>query len=460
MEHLRERMLLLLPVLSSIADRLRTLHARGHALPAGLEPLLADIEAWLEAPADAGIGHYAALRQRVAALKPEVDRDLDRLLLASLLLRLEELLDLWQDCRTLGEAIAHGSAPRERRHYRIRAERGLRGRHVDYGMAVFSALSAGIALMTYCVLWIGLGWEAGANGAMMAAVASAFFAAQDDPAPSMMSFLTWAVVGALVAGLYQFGIFPAIHDFGMLVLVLAPAFLPLGALMHNPKTALFALPLTVNLMTLINVQSSYNANIQTFINSALAMILGIGFSVLMTRLFRSVGAEWTARRLVRQGWTTLAEAAEGRGQQDRHRFAARMLDLLGLLAPRLAATPEGSDLASVDMLGEVRVGINILQLRRARLELPERSMHAVDAILGEIAAHYRRQIAAHRPLPGSAELRERLDASLARVGSVDPGKARDEALMGLIGLRYALFPAETPAPDGADGAPVPPPSPA
>jgi uncharacterized membrane protein YccC len=66
---------------------------------------------------------------------------------------------------------------------------------------------------------------------------------------------------------------------------------------------------------------------------------------VMTRLFRSVGAEWTARRLVRQGWTTLAAAFGGFGQQDRQRFAARMLDLLGLLAPRLAATPEGSDIA-------------------------------------------------------------------------------------------------------------------
>ncbi|REM96329.1 FUSC family protein, partial [Mycobacterium tuberculosis] len=91
----------------------------------------------------------------------------------------------------------------------------------DYGMALFSAASAGVALMTYCVLWIGLGWEGGGNGAMMAAVAAAFFAAQDDPAPSMLSFLLWAIVASLVAGVYLFGIFPAVHDFGSLALVLA-----------------------------------------------------------------------------------------------------------------------------------------------------------------------------------------------------------------------------------------------
>lgn len=438
MQQLRERMLLLLPVLSSIADRLGALRRHGDGLPDGLESLVEDIRHWLEAPTESP--SHDQLRARISALKPQVDGDLQHLQLASLLLRLEELVDLWADCRALHQAIEQGSAPQDASHYRISTGSVAESRHVDYGMALFSALSAGIALMSYCVLWIGLGWEGGGNGAMMAAVAAAFFAAQDDPAPSMMSFLVWAVVASVVAGIYLFGIFPAVHDFGLLVLLLAVVFLPLGVLLHHPKTMLFALPLTVNLVALLSVQNTYSANIQSFVNSAVAMFIGIGFAVVMTRLFRSVGAEWTARRLVRQGWTTLAEAAEGRGQQDRERFAARMLDLLGLLAPRLAATPEGSDIASVDMLTEARVGLNILQLRRARLELPERSREAVERILAEIAAHYRRQVAARRPLPGDGALRGRLDASLSRVGGVAACKARDEALMGLVGLRFALFP--------------------
>ena len=444
MERLRERMLLMLPVLSSIADRLGALRADGRALPPGLEPLVQDIAHWLEQPDRASSVEPDALRARILALKPAVDGELDHLLLVTLLLRLEELVDLWQDCATLQDAIEHGSAPRDTAHYRVRAKRIGDARHVDYGMALFSAASAGVALMTYCALWIGLGWEGGGNGAMMAAVAAAFFAAQDDPAPSMLQFLLWAIVASGVAAVYLFGVFPAVHDFGSLALVLAVIFLPLGLLLHRPKTALIGLPLTVNLVALLNVQNTYNANIQSFINSSVAMFIGIGFAVVMTRVFRSVGAEWTARRLVRQGWTTLAEAAEGRGQQDRQQFAARMLDLLGLLAPRLAATPEGSDIASVDMLTEARIGLNILQLRRARHGLPAPSMQAIETILDDVAAHYRAQVAQRRPLPAPPALQARLEASLQRVQTVDAGKARDEALMGVLGLRYALFP-EQPA---------------
>ncbi len=440
MERLRERMLLMLPVLSSIADRLGALRAGGRALPPGLEPLVEDIAAWLERPSRSTDDEYTALRARILAMKPAVDGELDHLLLVTLLLRLEELVDLWQDCTTLQQAIEHGNAPLDSAHYRINAKRVAGGRHVDYGMALFSAASAGVALMTYCALWIGLGWEGGGNGAMMAAVAAAFFAAQDDPAPSMLQFLLWAIVASLVAGVYLFGVFPAVHDFGSLALVLAVIFLPLGLLLHRPQTALIGLPLTVNLVALLNVQNTYSANIQSFINSSVAMFIGIGFAVVMTRLFRSVGAEWTARRLVRQGWTTLAEAAEGRGQQDRQQFAARMLDLLGLLAPRLAATPEGSDIASVDMLTEARIGLNILQLRRARHGLPAASMQAIEAILDDVAAHYRAQVALRRPHPAPPALQAKLEASLKRVQTVEAGKARDEALMGVLGLRYALFP--------------------
>ncbi|CAD2264856.1 FUSC family protein [Xanthomonas arboricola] len=484
LEQLRARMLMLLPVLSSMADRLDALQRDGSALPLATAALLEDVAAWVDqgedAPSDADVG---TLRARIAALRPVVDQDIEHLLLASLLLRLEELLDLWQDCRALQQAVVHGTAtpvlramPSAARppataesseradaahgepaaHSRTqssllqRLTRSPRDttdapaaasppRHIDFGMAAFSALSAGFALMAYCVLWIGIGWEGGGNGAMMAAVTAAFFAAQDDPAPSMLSFLTWAVVASVVAGIYLFGIFPAIHDFPMLVLVLAAVFLPIGALLHRPKTMLIALPLVVNLTALLSLQNTYNANIQSFVNAAVAIVLGIGFAVVLTRLFRSVGAEWSARRLVRQGWRTLADAAEGRGAQDRQHFAARMLDLLGLLAPRLALTPEGSELASVDMLNEVRVGLNILQLRSARQGLPQPSVEAVNAILADVAAHYRQQIAHKRPLPAPDALRERLDASLARVGKVPAGAHRDEALLGLIGLRYSVL---------------------
>lgn len=441
MQHLHERMLMLLPVLSSIADRLDAVYGEGQAQPALLQALIDDVGHWLALPSEAKHAGYEPLRQRISALKPPVDDDLAHLQQLTLLLRLEELIDLWHDCAVLQQAIEHGHPPEGIARFRIRTDKARRRpvRHVDHGMVLFSAASAGMALMCYCAIWILLGWDAGSSGAMMAAIVGAYFAAQDDPVPSQLSFLVCLVAATVLAGIYLFGILPALHDFGSIALVLAVVFVPLGVFVYRTQTAVIVWPLINTLLAQLGLHGHYSADLQTFLNSSAAMFLGITVAAVMTRQFRSVGAEWTARRLVRQGWKTLADAAQGHGQQDRQTFAARMLDLLGLLAPRLAVTPAGSNIASVDMLTEARVGLNILQLRRARLGLPATNVVAIDAILAEIASHYRAQVAQRRPLPAPEALRQRLDASLLRTRDVAAGKARDEALIGILGLRSVLF---------------------
>ncbi|WP_434990561.1 FUSC family protein [Xanthomonas melonis] len=475
LEQLRARLLMLLPVLSSITDRLDALQASTAAATPALTQLLRDLGTWVERPGPADeAAALAELRARMAAFRPVVDDRLQHLLLTSLLLRLEQLLDLWQDCRALEQAVVSGGPPPAlhaiadigaaspeptqpatqrtqarrpllqhigwaRRRSGARAKPDPSARHVDLGMIAFAAASAGVALLAYCVLWIGIGWEGGGNGAMMAAVTAAFFASHDDPAPGMLSFLLWSVVASAIAGIYLFGIFPAVHDFPVLVLLLAVVLLPLGALLQRPATTMIALPLVVNIPILLNLQNTYSADFQGFVNAAVGTVLGVVFAVVLTRLFRSVGAEWSARRLVRQTWRTLADAADGRGTQNRHQFAARMLDLLGLLAPRLALAPQGSALAALDMLGEVRVGLNILQLRGARHGLPHARVEAIDAILADVAAHYRQQALHRRALPGPVALRERLDSALAHMGTLPPGPQHDAALLGLIGLHHTLF---------------------
>jgi uncharacterized membrane protein YccC len=442
MQHLHERMLMMLPVLSSIADRISALSAGGRALPPALEPLIDDIRRWLELPSSAKATDYDSLRERIVSLRPEVDGELDHLQLVTLLLRLEELVDLWHDCAVLQLAIDEGRAPGGIPRFRIRTDKRKETpiRHVDHGMALFSAASAGMALFGYCVIWILLGWEAGSSGAMMAAIVAAYFASQDDPVPSQVSFLLCLVAATVLSTIYLFGIMPAVHEFGSMVMVLAVVFVPLGLLVYRTRTSVIVWPLINTLLAQLGLHGNYSGDLEVFLNSSAAMFLGIAVAAVMTRQFRSVGAEWTARRLVRQGWETLAEAAEGHGQQDRQQFASRMLDLLGLLAPRLAATPQGSAIASVDMLTEARVGLNILQLRRARLGLPAENVEAIEAILHDIAGHYRTQIAQRRPLPAPEALRQRLDASLLRTQDVPTGKARDEALIGVLGLRSILFP--------------------
>ena len=75
-----------------------------------------------------------------------------------------------------------------------------------------------------------------AGAPLSAAIFSSFFAAQDDPAPSILKFMISTFISFPFAALYIFAVFPAIDGFPMLVAVLAPVFLILGALQGNPST--------------------------------------------------------------------------------------------------------------------------------------------------------------------------------------------------------------------------------
>jgi hypothetical protein len=158
-------------------------------------------------------------------------------------------------------------------------------------------------------------------------------------------------------------------------------------------------------------------------------------AAVVTRLGRTVGAAWIARRLMKTSWTTLAVTAERRGLNDRAAFAGLMLDRLGLLTQRMAAMDE-ADRGDIANLSQLRVGINIIDLRRARRLLAPSTLQAIDDMLTALAVAARNH--AGGALPN--DLLERIDLALARTVEEPPGKAREDALIGLTGIRRGLFP--------------------
>jgi uncharacterized membrane protein YccC len=354
---------------------------------------------------------------------------------ASLLIRLRELVDLSHDCRALRRAIAAGDdASGVELAFRPEAGAAL-VRHRDHGMALWSAAGAMLAILICCGFWIATGWADGASAPMMAAVACSFFAAQDDPAPGIRGFTWWSIVSMAVVAVYLFAVLPRLSNVEMLIAMLAPSFLVFGVLIARPATAFIGMALAANTASLLALQSTYSADFAAFANSGLSFVIGTAAAVIVTRLTRSVGAEWSARRLMTTNWITLAVAAERRGQRDRAAFAGVMLNRLGLLAPRLAAIAD-SDLRDADSLSELRVGLNIVDLRRARHGLAPRTLRAIDAMLDRLAAAFR----GHDGGPMPPELLPSIDLALAEAMTESGDDVREDALIGLVGIRRGLFP--------------------
>ena len=449
---LHGRLLMLLPLLNSIASRLAVMHA-AEAVPAALAALLADTAAPIRSAGDTQ--DFAALRSRIAALQAQADRSSAwrDIMAVGLLMRLRELVDLFGDSLALQAHIKAG-----RRHLPPLAgtqqiEAGTL-QHRDGFMALFSGVSAGVAVLTVCAFWIGAAWTEGAIAAEMTAVACCFFAAQDDPSPAILQFMRWTAVAIVIDAIYLFAIMPAIDGFPLLIAVLAPAFVFFGLLMARPARAPIGMALGVNGATLLALQGNYSADFPSFANGAVATILGMSAAAVITGLIRSVGADWSTWRLIRANWASLAEAAVQRGRGDRASVAGLMLDRIGLVAQRLGKLSPEQAPNTAKLQADLRIGLNIVDLRRARHDLPAQAVRALDDVLDGLAVHYRALV--HGPLiqpawdaePG---LLARLDRAIGVLACVPACAARQDGLLGVVGMRTALFPQAAPY------APAPPP---
>lgn len=436
LSEIRLRMLMLLPVIASLEDRLTAVGEAALRRQGELKRLLEELAQWIVSDVSA-----RQPAERIRAMIAERQAILDdsasweRIITTSLLSRLRELVDLSCDCRALSEAIAEGRNV-STLDLAFHSEAGAAPvRHRDRGLALWSAAGAAIAILICCAFWIGTGWPDGASAPMMAAVACSFFAAQDEPARFIRSFGLWSLVAIVVVAVYLFALVPAISHLEVLVLALAPTFLLYGFLIARPATAGTGMALAANTATLLALQSTYSADFASYANSAVAFFVGVVIAELVTRIARGVGAEWIANRLVLSSWKTLAVAAERRGKGDRAEFAGLMLHRLGLLVQRIAFLSE-SDRRDADSLVQLRIGLNIIDLRRARYGLAASTISVIDDMLDQLAAACRRYTGGSMP----AELLAGVDAALAKAVKDPNDQAREDALIGLVGIRRGLFP--------------------
>jgi uncharacterized membrane protein YccC len=457
---LRGRMQLFLPIMSSLADPLIALYNSGRQTwPEGLEALLNDVIQWFGQPLPpVSEGYHAdetadALRARIAAMRPPPAAltSWDGALLSNVLWRMRQVIDVWQDCRSLRIIITReeGSWRPHFRHWRL----GGTERFYDRGIMLFSTGSAAAAVVLACSIWISSGWNDGASAVTLAAVAVCFFAALDEPAPMVMRFFLATGISVIAAGIYLFAVLPHVHDFPMLVILFAAPFILVGTLIPRPQFNMATVLVAVNTATFISIQDAYDANFLVFMNSNLAGLAGLLYAYLWTRVTRPFGAELAASRLLRSSWADVALTASDLPIEDPRNLAARMLDRLMQLIPRLAATDDHRH-PSIESFRDLRIGFNVLDLRRLTRKLGGDAPAAIDTVLDGVRTYYEDCVNDRKRVAVPESLMTSIDTALARVvsqglanaaapsaTSTTSARLLRDALHALVGLRLSLFPA-------------------
>ncbi len=435
LEVLERRILLLFPVLSAIADRLAALHASG-GVPAAARALIDRLAAWIAAGDNAPQAEAERLHAEIQRAKPSIGpaSGWDAILQTALFMRLRDLVDIVRDVRALRLQVAAGSPDLPA----LALPRGIAPdatRFRDHGMALLSAVSAAIATGLMCAFWIGTAWPAGGSAAIFTAVGCSFFAAQDDPAPAILQFLRYVLISAAIGMVYLFVILPKVVAFEMLVLVFSPVFLTLGALIAMPATNFLGMAIAVNVAAMLTLADVYNADFPTYVNNSIAVVGGMGTAATLTRIGRSVGAVWSARRLMRANRRDIARAALRRDALDRATLTALSLDRLCELVPRLAASAPQADKAVADALIELRIGLNVVNLQHDSADLPAGARGSVGSALEGVAGYFRSRA------PGLPDdtLRGSIDRAIDAVTAASSPHIGD-LLLELVGIRHNLFP--------------------
>lgn len=451
---MQDRVAELIPTLSAVEDRLQALYKAEGGWHPDVLAVQGQINQWLEANALLPAGDQARTSTAAADIdwRPSLRHAFEtletggdgspwtRALRISLVNYLEDLVARWQSCITLRRDInigLHAGVMPRRRLPAI----GNRVLHRDLGMALLSSLAAFIAIGLCCLFWIQIGWADGATAAMMAAVFCSFFAVMDDPVPAINMFLKYTLWSAPISALYILVLLPVVQDFGMLVLICAPLFLILGCYSARPAKFMIAMPLLFGVAGTLSLHDTAHADVTSFINSTTAQLLGTFLAARVTRLFRSVGADWSARRIRRAIRQELVVMSSGAKAQQLQIFAIRMVDRIGLLVTRIAQDEVARhNVIARETLRDLRLGTNIIALQQVRRSFPAIALGTLLAQLAELFKTADNQ--PDEPLLGS------IDRALMAILSMSEKTAqRRYAITALVGLRHNLFP---------DGPPLPP----
>lgn len=450
---LQDQLSLLMPLGAAVDDRTARLQAHG-GLPPEAAALLVDTQAWLrtlDRDRDERAADAAALEARCAALEPDVHAGSSwhDLLLLSLLSRLAALIAAHRDCRELSEQLA----TLDRRPVSPRVAELLEGRrgrelHVDWVGAARGAIGAFLTLAIGSAIWIASGWADGSTAVMLAGVFLALFSAAPDPLMPLRSFFWGTLVATILGAIYGYAIMPRLDGFVQLAAAMAPPLLILGAMMHSPKWSGLALPTLLGLGSPLLIASKYTSAFASFVNGAIAQLMGVAFAILMARLLQSAGIDQAIRRTLKAGWADIAERSNLMTPPDVRGWINRMLDRIALLAPRLALSGRSPGKPLYDALRDLRTGVAIGELRALRLELPPERAAALTDVLRDVGNYYRR-LEPEVAKPEDPALLAHIDTALHTIAAdPEPGVRRAGAL-GLLSLRRNLFPDADPLPEAA-----------
>jgi uncharacterized membrane protein YccC len=463
---LEERLILLLPMIYAVEDRLEGLR-NFEGIPDKTDKLIKQIKAWV---LEHDINNIAVNKNLIELTKgveqQKITAMMDQcraiavthasstawkdILELNLVTRLIDLIQLWADSLALYAVVLEPNkkpSPILKAIVSINRRRPL---HIDKGLAAYSGLTTVIATLVCATFVMTTHWTQGASAISLTAVMCCIFATADNPTVMQKKMFIATLIAFPVAFIYVFGIFPALDSFTMLALSLFPLVMVIGVYLANPVTQLSALSIGMITVPGIGFTSVPHTDFVTFFMGNLIAMVGVLMALVVTLLIRVISTETSIHRILRAGWKDLSHHAIGPYRILEVTWASVMLDRLGLLIPRVVTAPDSEQFKIDKALKGLPIGFNILDLRIAKRELPQLTQDKINLLMKKLSNYFLSMKRHGYRLPKEdllndidviindiLKIRSFANADRSSLFAQDP---RLHGLIASVGLRRNLFP--------------------
>lgn len=320
----------------------------------------------------------AALRAEVRAALSEAARSSDDEIPPRLpiLAHLDRLLEGAHDALVRQALFSDEKAPSSRLKLSF---------HVDHLLALHNGIRTFVAIVIGSWFWIATAWPSGPSFIVILGVICALFATRPNPVAGGMGFLKGGLVAVLAAALCNFAILPMMSDFTELAVVIGIIMFATGLAMRNARTAALATSFAFLFLDLVGPDNSSRADAASFLNGALALLLGVGAGVLVFALLFPSNLPAKRRRLQRATRHDLADIGRTPYRWTRGHWLSRTVDRLSGQAATNAGVPEKQAEGDLrGMLAALTIGEAAITLAELAREHPRLSkpLNAVLRRLG------------------------------------------------------------------------------
>jgi uncharacterized membrane protein YccC len=175
--------------------------------------------------------------------------------------------------------------------------------------AALIGIRSALAVAITSAFWFATAWPNGPAAVVVAAVVCSLLASLDQPDKISMAAVATVLIAAIPAFATQFHLMPLAVDFPSLAVALAPLMLTCGFIMAQPRIGPLGLLSAVYFAFASNIDNVMIYDAVGFLNSSLAILVGIAVAVVLFAVFFPETPAYAGRRFRRQLFVHLSYLA-------------------------------------------------------------------------------------------------------------------------------------------------------